>query len=241
MISRTLRVRVAGYVPFDVTAEDVRERACPQKANYTSGAFLISADVFKSKAAGHEQVAGKKERCSFIVKNDVRSFVPGRWDDIDDALAKVQTRRAFRPMIEMKEGAHRIQVRSNNLNIRGGSQLHITRVMIAVSVRVDNQERQAHAIFGWQERKDSFCQRHLAWIRHRTGIYQQSLLGSDEKIEKICFEACARTLTQDESLRFVSMDLQRRLRRRLAILGANIPLDWQRTFHRRTRRRHRAT
>src|SRR4029077_14169424 len=172
MIGRTLSVGVAGGVPFDVTAEDVCERARRQKANYTSGAFLISAGVFKSKTAGHEEVAGKKERGSFIVKNDVRSFVPGRGDDVDDAVAKVQTRRPFRPMIATKEGPHRVQVRSNNLNIRGRSKLHITRIMIAVPVRVDNQKRQAPAIFCWQERKDSFCQRHFAWIRHRTGIYQ---------------------------------------------------------------------
>src|SRR5256885_13128693 len=39
---------------------------------------------------------------------------------------------------------------------------------ISMSMRVNNQERQAHTIFGWQERKDSFRQRHFAWIRHRT-------------------------------------------------------------------------
>jgi len=44
--------------------------------------------------------------------------------------------------------------------------------MIAMSMRVNNQERQGHTIFGWQERKDSFRQRHFAWIRDRTGVYQ---------------------------------------------------------------------
>jgi len=171
-MSRTLRVSVSRHVPFDVTAEDVCERACRQKADYTSGAFLVSAGVFKSKAAGHEEVAGKKECGSFIVKDDVRSFVSGRGDDMDDPVANVQMRRAFRPMIKMKESTHPIEVRSDNLNIRDRSKLHITGVMIAMSMRVNNQERQAHTIFGWQERKDSFRQRHFAWIRHRTGVYQ---------------------------------------------------------------------
>src|SRR5258707_3909119 len=171
MISRTLSVGVAGHVPFDVTAEDVSERACPQKADYTSGAFVISVGIFKCKSAGHEEVAGKKERCSFIVENDMRSFVSRRRDDVDNAVAKVQTRRAFRPMIEKKEGTHATQVRTTNLNIRGGSKLHITRVMIAVSMRVDNQERQAHAIFGWAERKDCSCHGRFSRVRHGTATY----------------------------------------------------------------------
>jgi len=112
---------VSRHVSFDVTAEDVCERACRQKADYTSGAFLVSAGVFKSKAAGHEEVAGKKKSGSFIVKDDVRSFVSGRGDDMDDPVANVQMRRAFRPMIKTKKSTHPIEVRSDNLNIRGRS------------------------------------------------------------------------------------------------------------------------
>src|SRR5437763_9903878 len=102
-MSRTLRVSVSRHVSFDVTAEDVCERACRQKADYTSGAFLVSAGVFKSKAAGHDEVAGKKECGSFIVKDDERSLVLGRGDDMDDPCAKVQMRRAFIPISKLTE------------------------------------------------------------------------------------------------------------------------------------------
>src|SRR5258708_13097543 len=69
MISRTLSVGVAGHVPFDVTAEDVSERASPQKADYTSGAFLISVGVFNCKSPSHKQVAANRSRYSFLHKN----------------------------------------------------------------------------------------------------------------------------------------------------------------------------
>src|SRR6266481_9520615 len=139
----------------------------------TRAALFLSAPVSsRVRRPGMRKSPEKKECGSFIVKDGVRSFVPGRRDDMDDPVANVQMRRAFRPMIKTKESKHPIEVRSNNLNIRDRSKLHIPGVMIAMSMRVNNQERQAHTIFGWQERKDSLRQRHFAWIRHRTAVYQ---------------------------------------------------------------------
>jgi hypothetical protein len=68
-----------------------------------------------------------------------------------------------------------------------------------------------------QQLQDRFCQGHRFRVGDGARIDQKSFVGADEKIDKICFQVGAWTLTQDKRLRFVLMDLKGFLRRCSAI------------------------
>src|SRR5712691_1078014 len=119
---------------------------------------------------------------------------------------------ALRPMIEPKESAHGRQIWRHDLYIWQRGELPIACVMIAVLMRMHDEQGKAYAILEWQKRKDRLRQRHLVWIRDGAGINQKRLLGSNEQVEKVRFRVGARILPQDKSLRFVGVYLQRSLR-----------------------------
>jgi hypothetical protein len=89
--------------------------------------------------------------------------------------------------------------------------------MIQMPVGMRHQEWQLFVIFIRQQLQDRFRQGHCFRVGDGARIDQKSFLGTDEKIDKICFKCRAWTLTQNKRLRLVTVNLKRFLRSCLAI------------------------
>src|SRR5262245_47292539 len=118
MMTRTWGIKLAGSVEFDMSAEYVRDRSVRQKSGRTRRAFPVRGLILDQQPARQQKVARKEDGGSFVVKSDMRGFVARRRNDVDDAPAQVEARRAIRPGLESEEGAHRREIRRHDLHAR---------------------------------------------------------------------------------------------------------------------------
>src|SRR5262249_53007951 len=71
--------------------------------------------------------------------------------------------------------------------------------------------------------------RHPVGVNNGSGVDQQRLPRTDKQKKEIPFGAHTKILPKDKRLRLISVDLERRLRVRLAVLRAGVPADAHRT------------
>ena len=103
--------------------------------------------------------------------------------------------------------------------------------MIAVTVRMRDQQRKAGTSLVPQQIQNDSRQRHPVGFRDGACVDQQRLLRTDQQVKEIGLAIRAGTLPQDARLGLITMHLARWLRRRVAIGSACVPAHGQRSRH----------
>ena len=89
MVVRSESVGLSGRVQFDVAAQDIGERPRLQKLDNPQGAFVVSRGIFNQQPARQQEISGKKNRRSAVVKYHVRRVVSGRRNYVHGSAAQI--------------------------------------------------------------------------------------------------------------------------------------------------------
>src|SRR5688572_16236286 len=232
MMLRTARKQLTGGVELDVRAENVTDRSFAQKCDEPLRARAIRVDLVDHQATRQQKVAGEQQRGPVVVEDQVSRLMAGCRDDFDRASAERDARDAFWPFRQAERRAQVFDLCRHDLDSRQRCELRVACTVIAMPVRMQDQQRNLRSSLAGHQIHYCHGQRHLRRVFRRPRVDQQRLVLADEQIQQRGFEIRAQALAQNERLRLVLMDLQRRLVGLLAILGARVPLHVERASDR---------
>lgn len=132
-------------VEFNVSAQNVRDRAVLEKLDQPNCALMVGVGVVDQKAARDEEIPRQDERGAVVVEDQVAGLMSGRREDVDDSPAEVDVCDALRPLREAEEVANRCEIRRDELDAGQALELAIAGAMIEMLVGVDDQERELRA------------------------------------------------------------------------------------------------
>ncbi len=156
-------------------------------------------------------------------------LVARRGDDLDSAATKRDMRDAFGPLRQVERRAQILDLRRHDDDAGMPRKLLIGGAMIAMPMRMQDEQRNLAVALVGQQLHDCFRQRHLGRILGRTGIDQQRLVLADQQVQQRRFEVRAQALAQNDRLRLVVVDLNRRVGRLLAVFGSFVPVHFERS------------
>src|SRR6266480_8047481 len=89
MVVRSESVGLSCRVQFDVSAQDMGERTHLQKLDNSQGALPVSCGIFNQQSARHQEISGKKNPGSAVVKCHVCRVVSGRRNYVHSSAAQI--------------------------------------------------------------------------------------------------------------------------------------------------------
>src|SRR2546430_9061731 len=103
MVVRSESVGVSCRVQLDVPAQDMGKRPRLQKVDNPQSAFVVSCRIFNQQSARHQEISGKKNPGSAVIKRHVGLVVSRRGNYVDGAAAQVQMGNPVGPVSETEE------------------------------------------------------------------------------------------------------------------------------------------
>lgn len=220
MGGRLHRVILAGRVRhFDVSAEQHRDRVglcefCGAVSAGGEGRELVGADI---KASSVEHVAREQQLGARVIDHDVRGLVPRGRDDRKRATAEVVGCNTVGPVLDAEEGCDFLWLQADYRGVGAGGEFAVALMMIAVAVRVGDDEGDRFAIMRGEPLGDNGIDCGADLQATGTAVDQQRAIAAEQQVEKRCLEIGADRLADDESVGVVFLDLSLGLRRRCAV------------------------
>src|SRR5215470_15929351 len=100
MIVRSEWVNASSCIQLNVAAKDISERMCLHKVDHSPGAFAVGGQIVNQQSTWHQEIAGKKNAGSVVVKCHVRLVVTGRWNHVHYSVAQIDMGNFVRPILE---------------------------------------------------------------------------------------------------------------------------------------------
>ena len=130
MVVRSESVGVSCRVQLDVPAQDMGKRPRLQKVDNPQSAFVVSCRIFNQQSARHQEISGKKNPGSAVIKRHVGLVVSRRGNYVDSAAAQVQMGNPVGPVSETEERSNSLQIYGHDLHRWKRCELRIPSAMI---------------------------------------------------------------------------------------------------------------
>ena len=149
MMLRAARKQLTRRVELDVRAENVTDRPLADERDEPLRARAVRVDLVDHQATRQQEVAGEQQRGPVVVEDQVSGLMAGRRDDFDRASAERDARDAFRPFRQAQRRAQVFDLGRHDLDSRQRCELRIACTMIAMPVRMQDQQRNLRPGFRW--------------------------------------------------------------------------------------------
>src|SRR5438132_11396707 len=146
MVMRSESVGLPCRVQLDVSAQDMGERTCLQKVGNSQGALVVSGDVFNQQPARQQEISGKKNSCSVVVKCHVRRVMSRRRNYVHSSAAQLQMGNPVGPISETEEPSNSVQICGHDLDRWKRREQRIAGAMIEMAVGMCHQERKLFVV-----------------------------------------------------------------------------------------------
>src|SRR6266700_2662092 len=140
MVMRSESVGLSHSVQLDVPAQDVGERTRFQKVDNPQGAFVVRGGIFDQQSARHQEISGKKNPGSAVVKCHVGRVVSGRRNYVHNSATQIQMSNPVGPVSESEERSNSLQIYGHDLDRWKRRELRIAGAMIQMAVGMRHQE-----------------------------------------------------------------------------------------------------
>src|SRR6266404_5654038 len=140
MVVRSESVGLSRCVQLDVSAQYMGEWTRPQKIDNSQGALAVSGGIFNQQSARHQEISGKKNPGSVVVKCYVGLVVSGRRNYVHSSATQIQVGNPVRPVSETEERSNSLQIYGHDLDRWKRRELRIAGAMIEMTVGMRHQE-----------------------------------------------------------------------------------------------------
>src|SRR6266496_1930901 len=116
MVVRSELVGLSRRVQFDVSAQNTGERTRFQKVDNPQRAFAVRGGIFNQQSARHQEISGKKNPGSAVVKSHVGLVVSGRRNYVHSSATQIQMGNLAGPISETEKRSNSLQIYGHDLD-----------------------------------------------------------------------------------------------------------------------------